>query len=103
MSRPTIRVLDSGVRSNLVRTPFLPVKWRDGIRPIYNMSLKSSWNNPVNVIVKIMLFVQLGDLNVRVDCGVVDNLAVPLIETSFMERFVKAIFPIERHIVPIWV
>lgn len=66
------------------------------------MSIKSAANTPVNVIGKIMLFLQLGDLHLRVNFSVADNLAVPLrITMSFIDRFVKGIFLMERRIIPI--
>lgn len=66
------------------------------------MSFKSESNNPVDVIGNIMLFVQLGDLHVRVHIGVVDKLAFPLlVGTSFIDRFVQGIFPMERRVVPV--
>lgn len=52
------------------------------IRSIYNMSPKSAWNNPVNVIDKLTLFVQLDNLDLHVSFGAVENLPEPvLIET----------------------
>lgn len=98
----TVTDLNTGAEPNLIHKFFLPVKWRDGIHAIWNMSLKLSWINPVHIIGQVMLFVQLGDLHVHVQFGVVDNLAVlVLIGTSIIVTFVKGIFPMEPLIVPI--
>lgn len=49
-----------------------------------------------------MLFVQLGDLHVYIHVVVSNNLSVPLlVGTSFIDRFVKEIFPMKRRITPI--
>lgn len=49
-----------------------------------------------------MVFVQLQDIHVGVNFGVVDNLPVLLLlTTSFIESFVKGIFLINRGIVAI--
>lgn len=102
MSRTKVSVIDTDAGPNLLRTSILPVKWRSCIRLIHKMSLQSESNNHVNVIDKIMLFVQLVSLHVRFHFGVVDNLALPLlIETQFIDMFVKEIIPMKRCIVPI--
>lgn len=67
-----------------------------------NMSLKSSSNNNVNVIGKIIPFCKLGDLRVGVHFGVMDEFEEPLLVGKlFLERFIKAIFTIKRPINPI--
>lgn len=66
------------------------------------MSLKSAPNNLVDVSGKLMLLVQLSYLHVRVYFSVVEKLAVPLlVGTSFIDRFVWGIFPVEHRIVTI--
>lgn len=67
------------------------------------MSLHSASDTPVQVIGKVILFDQLADLHIHVHFGVVNSLAVPLLfGASFIDRFVKRIFSMERFIVPIW-
>lgn len=66
------------------------------------MSFKSALHSPVYIICKVLLFVQLRILHVRVHFGVVDDLAVLLqFGTSFIDSAVNGIFPMERRIVPI--
>lgn len=66
------------------------------------MSLISACGSPIQVIGKIMLFVQLGTLHVCVQFGVLNNLAVPLLRgTSIIGIFVERDFPMERSIVAI--
>lgn len=97
MSRPTVCVFDAGAGSNLVCTSYLPVNRFKRICPIQNMSLRPASNNPRRHHRKIILSIQPGDIHVFVDIGAVDNLAVPLlIGTSFIDRFVKEIYPMER-------
>lgn len=57
---------------------------------------------PVLDIRKKMLFVQLGDLHIRIYFGFRDNHVVPLlVEKSIIETVVKRIFPKERRLVHI--
>lgn len=56
---------DTATGPNLALATFLSVKFHDCIRPIHSMSLMSA-SNPVNVIGKVMLFVQMGDFHLHV-------------------------------------
>lgn len=67
------------------------------------MSLKSASDRPFQVICKITLFAQLGELPVRVCFDVVVNLALLLlVETTFIDRFVEGSFPMKRFKDSIW-
>lgn len=102
VSIPTVSVFKPGTGLSLVCTSFLPVECHDHLHSIHNMSLNSVQNNPVNLISKIMLFIQLADLHTCAHFGLVHNLVVPLlIGISFIDRYVKGVFPFERCIVPI--
>lgn len=57
--RPSVHVLDTGVRLHHFRTSFIAIKWRGYICPIHNMSFRSASNRPVQVVGKITLLVQL--------------------------------------------
>lgn len=82
---------------------FLQCHVRECIGPICNITLKSTLNHCVTVIDKVMLFVLLGNLLVRVHFSVVENLGVALtIRISLVDRTVKMIFQMEWHIAPIW-
>lgn len=77
-------------------------QWRDCIPPIHNISLKCASSSLVYVIGKLILFFQLGNLHLRFDSGVVENLEAPLItEKSFIDKFVKRKPSLERGIVPL--
>lgn len=68
---------------------------------IHNISLKSASDSPVHVKVKIMLFVQLGNLHEQVSFGVVENFTVQLIVwISITDRFVKGTLLMDRCIAP---
>lgn len=73
----------------MVLTSLFAVKWRDHTCPVRNMSLKYASNNPVHALANVMVLVQLGNLDVYVHFGIMNNLAVPLLDvTSFIGRFV---------------
>lgn len=65
---------------------------------MHKMSLRSASDSPAQVMGKVMLLVQLGDLHVRVPFNMVDSLAVPLfVVTQFIGRLVNRIFSMELH------
>lgn len=99
MSKPTINVFDTGAGAYVVCTSFLQIKWHEQIRPTHNMSLKSVSNNPMNIIGKVILLVQLADVHVHVHLSVVAPLAVSLlIGTSFIVWFIKRMFHMKRRV-----
>lgn len=66
------------------------------------MSFTSASDRAVRVTGRIMLLVQLGDPHVRFQFGLVDNLAVLILfGISFIDRFVKGDFPLDRGTVNI--
>lgn len=98
--RPLVIVFHTGAGPNKIRTSFIGLNWCNCILPIHNMSLQIAFGIPVQIICKIMMFIQLGDLHGRLHLGVVDNLAVPLlVVASFIDRSVKVIFHIGHHMV----
>lgn len=65
------------------------------------MFLKSAFDTPIHIISKLMVFVYLCDLHVRVHPGVVDNLSLQgLLGTSVIDRIALHIFPVKRQIGP---
>lgn len=79
ISRPLVSGFDTGPVPSLVRTSFIPLKRCHCIRSIHKTSLRSGFESPVQIIGKMMLFIQLGDLHVRAHIDVMDNVAVPLV------------------------
>lgn len=66
-----------------------------------NIRLTSASKQKIPLVGVITIFVQIGDLKVRVWFGVIDELDLPAIfGTYFIENFIKSIFPAERKIVP---
>lgn len=96
-----VRRFGTGAGLNLVCESCIPCKWHDWPGSIQNMSLKPASGSPAHVIGKLMLLLKLGSLHVCIQFEAVDNPAVVLFAgTTFMDRFFKGIFPIERQIVP---
>lgn len=99
--RLQITIFSTGAGPKLVSASFLPIKWHDHICTIGIMSFKSALNRSVHIIGKVIHFVQLGNLHVRVHFDVMDDLAVVLVVgTLSIHRLVKTEFPMERHLSP---
>lgn len=91
-----VGVFDTGAGLGLVRKWFHPVKRFDGNHTMYNMSVKSALDSPVNIKGKVMIFVQLGNQCERVHSNVVDSLSVMLIiSISFINSLSKK-FPMKQ-------
>lgn len=98
--KPSASIFNTGTEPILFRISFPAFELRDHVRPIYEMSLKSTLISIVNVIGKILLFVLLGDLRIRVHISVVDNPAISLPKgKSFIDGFVKVTFYMVRRFV----
>lgn len=90
MLRQTASIFDTAAKPNLVCMSFVPAKLRDYIYVIHNTFLKFASKSPVNVLGKVMVFVQLGNLKVYIHIEAVYSLAVLLlIGTLLMDNFVK--------------
>lgn len=62
--------------------------------------MKNENNQKVSAVGTIMIQARMDDSRVRVVLGVVYSLLIPvLLETSFIDRFVKGILPLKRKIV----
>lgn len=97
---PSVSVFGTDTWPNLFCMWFILLKWCDSIRPIHDTTLQSASECLFQVLGRIMLKFQLGDLPVRVHFGFGDNLALLLlVETSFTVRFVKRILQMECCIV----
>lgn len=100
--RPVVSIFDTGAGQNLVRTPFLLLKFRCCIHPIPTILLKSSLDSLVHIMGQVMMFVHLQDLQVRVYFAVVESFAMPLLLAAWaIDRFVKGMFPVRLQIGPI--
>lgn len=66
--------MDAG--PNLVRPSFLALKRSDRDFSFYNRSPKTASHSPVHVIGKVVLFVQVADIHVRVQFIVVDEVSL---------------------------
>lgn len=101
MLKLTVSGFSSGTGSNQLCTSFLPLKWSDRIHPVPDMSPKSASDSSVNSIATFMLFFQLSNLHLCIHSAVMDGPAVLLlVRTSFIDRSVKEILPMEQCIEP---
>ena len=100
---PKLMVIDTGCGPNLIAREALNESFHRYIRPCPpSAALRSANKSPLRVTGVILLTLQLGDLEARVHFGVVDGLAADIIiGTSFQDRFISGIFPIEQRVVPI--
>lgn len=100
--RPTVSVFCAGTGLTLGHNSLFSVKCRSCIIPIQNMSLKSSCTSSVSNIGRIIPFVPVGVLQIRAHIGVVDILAVPVLNgTMCIDSLVEGIFLMELHIISI--
>lgn len=80
---------------------YLVAHWVIAMKPTAHSKLICATNQPVKISGTIVPYLRIGEARVRGVFGVVWNLVVPLIlRTSFINRFVKGIFPQELEIVP---
>lgn len=103
--RPSVRVIDTGVRLNKFRTTFFFHKRCKIIRPIYKVSLRSASHYLVQMTGKITLFVQVCNPLVcgNINFGDLDQPIVQLVvKVSLLGRFLRRNLPMEQGIVPIW-
>lgn len=91
--RPTVSVFNTVTGPNFFHKYFRSVIWREDIRLIDNMSLKSASSSPVNIIGKCIFSLQRGKLHVCVRFGVVNIFAVqPVVRNSLIDQFFKRMF-----------
>lgn len=94
-------VFNTGVGLSLIREDFLEVDQLGYIQANNPSSLRNSTNQKAKIVGTITLRVRIRDSRVRVVFVIVRYLAVPVfLGTSFIDSFVKDIFPSERKIVP---
>lgn len=94
-------VLDTVAGKHLTDSLFIPSSRKSKIKRISVPSLSTAGRQSISAIGVIMLHFCIGDVMVRAWFGVVDNLAVFVtFRISFIDRFVKGIFPSERKVVP---
>lgn len=98
---PVTRFLDTGAGPNLMGSWFIPPSWRIRIKHVAELRLSAATSQPLNVTGVILLNLHMGGIRVRTLFGVLRKVAVPvLLDTSFIEWFVKRIFPPERKAFP---
>lgn len=99
---PISSALDKGVEPNLIREDLLEV---DRLRPILGNKIPARRNatcQKASVVGKIRCHVRVSGAKVTVLFSDVRNLTRPvLLGTSFVERFVRHIFPSEQKTVAI--
>lgn len=97
---PMASVLYIGSGPNLIRKSSIPPILTYRIRAMKHPGLTAATNQSVSVDGVILLHVLLGELPVKVFFSVVTHLGVPLLlGTSFIDRFVRGIYPQVRKVV----
>jgi hypothetical protein len=95
---PVRPVFDTGAGPNLVRDYLLPRGWESLLipgQPLPRITNASGKRNPVKGV--IVLYLQVGDLRIRVLFYVVPGLCVPCIPgCNFIDLHVRSIHPKER-------
>lgn len=94
-------VFDIGTEPNIIREDFFEAEWFRAIQANNRSVSKNETDRMGRVLGIASLQVRIGDFKVRVAFGVVGGLTVlVLLGTSFIDGFVKVIFPLERNQVP---
>lgn len=98
---PKAAVLDARTGPDLINNHSVPPASSNPIKPVNDLGLTSATRQFVDIEVALLLHFFGGDLRVGVWPGGVRRLAVHfLLVTSFIDRFITAIFPREVRIVP---
>lgn len=85
----------------MVDNSALPPQWINNIRLLANIRLKAASLQAMNLIGVIPLFIQVGDLKVRVWLEVIKYLALSaIIGPYFIVCFLQAILPADEKIIP---
>lgn len=93
-------VFDPGAGPHLLQEDLVKPYWLPLIRPCRKSRLKCATNQKVEDVRTITLHVQSGDSRLRVMFGIFRNLAVAtVLGTSFIEKCITGIFPIDQKIV----
>lgn len=93
-------VFAPGARPNLIWEEVLQPDWHGAFRVENQRSPQTATSQEVSIGDTVSLHVWIWDSRVRVFLGVVRNLAVfALLGTSFIDKFVKGIFPSKQKIV----
>lgn len=91
---PVQHIFDTGTRSSLFREECQDIDLLQVIRAVSKPLLRSATSQKVSVIGILLLHVSIEGARIRVVLGGVRELAVPiLLETTFLDTFVKGTFP----------
>lgn len=94
-------LLDMGAGPNLTNKDFQPPAWKESIRLIELPQLSSSIRDVLSIEGLGPLFICIGNLRLRAWFEIVEDLATEVFPgTSFTDRCILRIVPIEREIVP---
>lgn len=97
--RPVILFYATNAGLNLTGANGLDRRWLNNIRQLDIQEIRNAFNTKVNVSVTIALHLQVSDSHTWVTFGEVDRLTVLiLLETTFIQKFIKDIHPIERNV-----
>lgn len=74
-------------------------EWDNCIHREKNLSLQKAIQKPLNMEAKIVFHVRFGALCVQLRFGMVTNLAISILGTSFIHQLICGIVPSERKVV----
>ena len=93
-------VLHSGAGPNLIHLRCVAESWRPSIKPVRSPALIDASNHAMKALREIPLLVRIGAFMARVPFLVVTSLAVDCnLGTTFLDRYVKAILPLQWKVV----
>ena len=92
-------VLGSGAGPNLIHLRCVAEPWRAAIKSTRSPPLIDASNRLMKAIGELKLHVRIGEFCARVPFLVVVNFAVDcILGTTFLDRYVKAILPLQRKV-----
>lgn len=98
---PQTCLLNTGAGLNLISKASQKRQIFTNIKKQKFSRLRTATKEPISLRGKILLFISMNELSVRVLFGIVENLAIEvLLRTSFIDRYIRGNFPSERKVVP---
>lgn len=98
---PNKCLLDTATGLNLINANLIHLEWINRVKHTDLPRFRTATKEPIHLQGTILLHHQIGNLNTRVWFSIFPNLAVDLLlGTSFVDRFIRGIFPGERKVEP---
>lgn len=96
-----VGLLDTGAGAKLINAPMTPSTWGGCVKQNTRPKVSTATKQPSQLDGRILLSLQLGNITTRVWFDITRHPAVDiLLCTTFIDRFIRGIFPSERKVVP---